>query len=66
MRFCVKVDGIVNDYRNNELYRMKKIQVNYTSDGIGKTLSLGIAHDIQISIPFDAIIKMINDERGHK
>ena len=40
--------------------RKARIQVNYTSDKIGKTLSLGsIDDDIQISIPFDELIKIL-------
>ena len=59
-RFIKYVFGYYNDYRNNKLFNLKKIQVNYTSDRIGKTLSLGvIGEDIQISIPFDEIEKLI-------
>lgn len=40
--------------------RKARIQINYTSDNIGKTLSLGsIDDDIQISIPFDELIKIL-------
>lgn len=40
--------------------RKTRIQVNYTSDSIGKTLSLGsIDDDIQITIPYDELIKIL-------
>lgn len=40
--------------------RKARIQVNYTSDNIGKTLSLGsLDDDIQITIPFDELIKIL-------
>lgn len=40
--------------------RKARIQVNYTSDSIGKTLSLGSLDDnIQITIPFDELIKIL-------
>ena len=40
--------------------RKARIQVNYTSDSIGKSLSLGsIDDDIQITIPFDELIKIL-------
>lgn len=40
--FVKVVDGFYNDFKNRELFNLKKIQVNYTSDRIGKTLSLGV------------------------
>lgn len=40
--------------------RKARIQVNYTSDSIGKSLSLGsLDDDIQITIPFDELIKIL-------
>lgn len=40
--------------------RKARIQVNYTSDSIGKTLSLGsLDDDIQITIPYDELIKIL-------
>lgn len=40
--------------------RKARIQVNYTSDAIGKSLSLGsLDDDIQITIPFDELIKIL-------
>lgn len=62
-RFIKYVFGYYTDYKNNKLFNLNKIQVNYTSDKIGKTLSLGvIGEDIQISIPFDEIEKLIRSE----
>lgn len=62
MRFIGKVDGFVNDFNNGKLFQKKRIQVNYTADNIGKTLSLGTEDGLQISIPFDEILKVINKE----
>lgn len=40
--------------------RKARIQVNYTSDSIGKSLSLGsLDDDIQITIPYDELIKIL-------
>ena len=62
IRFVKVVDGFYNDFKNRELFNLKKIQVNYTSDRIGKTLSLGVmGDDIQISIPFEEIEKLIRE-----
>ena len=62
MRFIGKVDGFVNDFNNDKLFQKQRIQVNYTADNIGKTLSLGTEDGLQISIPFDEILKVINKE----
>ena len=57
-RFCVTVKGLVNDFVNDELFKSKDIQVAYTSDKLGKTLSVSDgAH--MISIPFDGIERLL-------
>ena len=61
MRFLIYVDGLKSDFNNNNLFQPEKLQVNYTEDKIGKTLSIGDGA-IQFSIPFDAILKKI--EKG--
>ena len=62
MRYIGNVNGFVNDFNNQKLFQKKKIQVNYTDDQMGKTLSLG-ADGIQFSIPFDEIFKIINGRK---
>lgn len=41
MRFIGMVNGFSSDIKNNDLFRKTKLQVNYTSDHYGKTLSIG-------------------------
>lgn len=53
-RFQVTVKGLVNDFYNNNLFNSKDIQVAYTSDKLGKTLSVSDGVHM-ISIPFDGI-----------
>lgn len=70
MKYTGFINGLVSNpsklefFKNSSLVnpsiRNAKIQVNYTSDKLGKTLSLGsIDDDIQISIPFDELIKIL-------
>lgn len=70
MKYTGFVNGLVSNpsrlklFENSSLLdpsiRKARIQVNYTSDKIGKTLSLGsVDDDIQISIPFDELIKIL-------
>ena len=60
MRFIGIVNGFSSDFKNNDLFRKTKLQVNYTSDHYGKTLSIGdTERGIQFSIPFDGILKEI-------
>ena len=42
------------------------IAVRFTSDKVGETLSLGNDEDIQITVPFEVIDKMIQQERSKK
>lgn len=70
MKYNGVIQGLVsnpsrlNFFENSSLVdpsiRKARIQVNYTSDKLGKTLSLGsLDDDIQISIPFDELIKIL-------
>ena len=59
MRYRGEIEGVVSSLSEVKL-TPRKIMVNYTSDSIGKTLSLGsVEHDISISIPYDALIKIL-------
>lgn len=62
-KFNVYVNGFYNDLsEGGSLFQMEKILVIYSDDKLGKTLSIGSEkHDVQITIPFDAIIKLINE-----
>lgn len=57
-RFQVTVKGLVNDFVNDELFKSKDIQVAYTSDKLGKTLSVSDG-TYMISIPFDGIERLL-------
>lgn len=70
MKYTGVIQGLVSNPARLKFYpnstiadpsiRKARIQVNYTSDKIGKTLSLGsLDDDIQISIPFDELIKIL-------
>ena len=62
-KFNVYVNGFYNDLsEGGDPFQMEKIIVIYSDDKFGKTLSVGSEkHDVQITIPFDAIIKLINE-----
>lgn len=61
MRFTGTVTGFRNDLKNKKIFQKTKFQVNYTSDFAGKTLSIAdTENEIQFSIPFDEILKIIN------
>lgn len=57
-RFHVTVKGLVNDFVNDDLFKSKDIQVAYTSDKLGKTLSVSDG-TYMISIPFDGIERLL-------
>ncbi len=60
-KFNVYVNGFFNDFSHDELFQPEKIRVIYSDDRIGKSLSIGSEkHNIQMTIPFDAILEMIN------
>lgn len=59
MRYRGEIEGVVSSLSEIKP-TPRKIMVNYTSDSIGKTLSLGsVEDDISISIPYDALIKIL-------
>ena len=61
MKYIGTVEGIRNDFKEKRFFEKTKFQINYTSDGIGKTFSISdIEKGIQYSIPFDELIKIIN------
>lgn len=62
-RFDVYVNGFFSDFGNDDLFQPEKIRVIYSDDKIGKSLSIGSdKHNIQMTIPFDAILEMINNK----
>ena len=62
-QFNVYVDGYYNDFNTDaDIFQREKIRVTYSADPIGKTLSIGSEkHNIQMTIPFDAILEKINN-----
>lgn len=60
MQLKVSVNGFYNDFGNNNLFQPEKIQVYYTADQMGKTLSLASSkHNVQITIPFAELERLI-------
>lgn len=59
----VYVNGFFNDFNTDaDLFQREEIRVTYSADPIGKTLSIGSEkHNIQMTIPFDAILEKINN-----
>lgn len=59
----VYVNGFFNDFNTDgDIFQREKIRVTYSADPIGKTLSIGSEkHNIQMTIPFDAILEKINN-----
>lgn len=58
MKGSYKIDGIVNDFKNNKVMQMERLFVDVTNDSIGCTVSIGSEkHGIQFTIPFDYILK---------
>lgn len=66
MKYTGEIMGIVSRIdEKTPSFEPKKILVHYTSDSIGKTLSLGSEEDkIQISVPYEGIEKII--KKGEK
>ena len=64
-----KFNGYINGFYNDlsadgDLFQQERILVIWSDDAIGKTLSLGSEkHHVQITIPFDKILEMINEGR---
>lgn len=61
MKKQIDVNGLL--YDGNEEFNMiqGKVNVMFTSDKIGETLSLTFDNKIQISVPFEQIRKMISE-----
>lgn len=62
-RFRGYVNGFYNDLSaDGDLFQQERIAIHYTHDQLGKTLSVGSEkHHMQISIPFDEILRIINE-----
>lgn len=62
-QFNVYVDGYFNDFNaDGDIFQREMILVSYSADPIGKALSIGSDnHNIQMTIPFDAILEKINN-----
>ena len=62
-QFNTYVNGYFNDFNAGaEIFQREKIRVTYSANPIGKTLSISSDNrNIQMTIPFDAILKMINN-----
>ena len=62
-QFNTYVNGFFNDFNTDaDIFQREMIRVTYSADPIGKTLSIGSdKHNIQMTIPFDAILEMINN-----
>lgn len=61
--FNTYVNGYFNDFNADaDIFQREKIRVTYSANPIGKTLSIGSDNrNIQMTIPFDAILEMINN-----
>lgn len=60
IRLCARVNGFFNNWKRKELFQKDKIQINYTCDEKGETLSLSsLRHEIQISIPAESLLRDI-------
>lgn len=61
--FNTYVNGYFNDFNADaDIFQRERIRVTYSANPIGKTLSIGSDdRNIQMTIPFDAILEMINN-----
>lgn len=61
--FNTYVNGYFNDFNADaDIFQRERIRVTYSANPIGKTLSIGSDNrNIQMTIPFDAILEMINN-----
>lgn len=63
MKYRGEVFGLRQD-TNAMKSEIKRFSIDYTSDRIGKTLSIGdLETGIQYTIPFDALSKIIGGKR---
>lgn len=62
-KFNVRVNGFYNDLSDGgTAFQEEKLIVIYSDDKLGKTLSIGSErHHCQMTVPFDQIIKLINE-----
>ena len=62
-QFNVYVNGYFNDFNADaDIFQRERIRVTYSANPIGKTLTIGSDNrNIQMTIPFDAILEMINN-----
>lgn len=62
-QFNAYVNGYFNDFNaDGDIFQREMILVSYSADPIGKALSIGSdKHNIQMTIPFDAILEKINN-----
>ena len=61
--FNTYVNGYFNDFNADaDIFQRERIRVTYSANPIGKTLSISSDNrNIQMTIPFDAILEMINN-----
>lgn len=61
--FNTYVNGYFNDFNADaDIFQRERIRVTYSANPIGKTLSISSDNrKIQMTIPFDAILEMINN-----
>lgn len=55
MRKTIDVEGLYYDGNNNLTMKKGNVTVRFTSDKIGKTLSLTFDDKHQIAIPFESV-----------
>lgn len=61
-RIIKTLEGFRSDFKTNKIFQIAKFQIHYTSDQLGKTLSIGdLDNEIQFSIPFDELYKEITN-----
>lgn len=60
IRLCARVNGFFHNVKTKKIFQEDRIQIDYTCDDMGETLSLAsLNHKIQISIPADSLLRDI-------
>lgn len=61
--FNTYVNGYFNDFNADaDIFQLERVRVTYSANPIGKTLTISADNrNIQMTIPFDAILEMINN-----
>lgn len=61
--FNTYVNGYFNDFNADaDIFQLERVRVTYSANLIGKTLTISADNrNIQMTIPFDAILEMINN-----